>query len=238
MASLYGYCDTSGCYVVGSTGTPRPATSAEAGLIQGAGGYGYIDTTDNAPNPLPPPAGVPPAPVSPQVGGGPVLLGAGSPPLQPGGPTTPIPPGPGLTTDPANPPPAPAAPAPDMSWRNNDQYSVYGRHLGSGSYFQGAGGQPLDTTQQLFYQTDAGRQAGYARFMSEEADPTSYYYRWLGNQQPRVEQDFRNASVADPNLQYTNYLDQQSKGLYDTYRNLPGWQQGMNPGVTWAGRRM
>jgi hypothetical protein len=127
---------------------------------------------------------------------------------------------------------------PDMSWRNNDQYSVYGRHLGTGSYFQGAGGQPLDTTQQLFYQTDAGRQAGYARFMGEEADPTSYYYRWLGNQQGRVEQDFRNASVADPNLQYTNYLDQQSRGLYDTYRNLPGWQQGQNPGVTWAGRRM
>jgi hypothetical protein len=145
---------------------------------------------------------------------------------------------PGTPPPPTPAPPAPAAPAPDMSWRNNDQYSVYGRHLGTGSYFQGAGGQPLDTTQQLFYQTDAGRQAGYARFMSEEADPTSYYYRWLGNQQGRVEQDFRNASVADPNLQYTNYVDQQSKGLYDTYRNLPGWQQGMNPGVTWAGRRM
>jgi hypothetical protein len=135
-------------------------------------------------------------------------------------------------------PPAPPAPPPDMSWRNNDQYGVYGRHLGSGSYFQGPNGQPLDTTQQLFYQTDPGRQAGYARFMGEEADPTSYYYRWLGNQQGRVEQDFRNASVADPNLQYTNYVDQQSRGLYDTYRQLPGWQQGQNPAQTWAGRRM
>lgn len=234
MAMLYGYCDAQGCHVTTSTGVTRAASAAESVVLQGlGGGGGYIDTADTPA--VPPPDAPAPAPISPTVSpvpgssleGHTVWYGPGANFTQ----------APNTNTTPRVPAPA-APPGPDMSWRNNDQYSVYGRHLGTGSYFQGAQGGPLDTTQQLFYQTDPGRTAGYARFMGAEADPTSYYYRWLGNQQGRVEQDFHNASVADPSLQYTNYLDQQARGLYDTYRNLPGWQQGQNAPGGFAGRRM
>lgn len=149
---------------------------------------------------------------------------------------------------PGAPPPATGAPKPpdtpdpypalDMTWRNNDQYSVYGRLHGQGSYFQGANGQPLDTSQQLFYQTGEGQHPAYQRFMGEEADPNSYYSRWLGSQEGRVEGAFKNASVADPNLQRTYFYDAQAKGLNSTFANLPGWQQGYNAPGGFAGRRM
>jgi hypothetical protein len=131
-----------------------------------------------------------------------------------------------------------------MSWRDADQYGVYarlrdrtgpvyGRLPGQGSYFPG-----LDTTQQLFYQTDEGAPLAYARFMAGEADPTSYYSRWLGNERARVENAYKNASLGDINLQRTDFYDRQARSLYETYRNLPGWQQGQNPGVLNAGRRL
>lgn len=74
MASLYGYCNGGKCFVTGSTGVVRDATPDETSVLQGIGGYGYIDTTDNAANPLAPPPGGTPAPVSPIIN---------PPPLQP-----------------------------------------------------------------------------------------------------------------------------------------------------------
>lgn len=154
-------------------------------------------------------------------------------------PQTPTTPATGPGTSPVVPPDQPAPyPALDMSWRNNDQYSVYGRLHGDGSYFQGTGGQPLTTSQQLFYQTGEGQHPAYQQFMAGEADPNSYYSRWLGSQEGRVENGFKNASVADPNLQRTYYYDQQSKGLNSMFANLPGWQQGYNAPGGFAGRRM
>lgn len=67
MASLYGYCNGGKCFVTGSTGVVRDATPEEAQVLNGIGGYGYIDTTDNAANPLAPPPGGTPAPVSPMI---------------------------------------------------------------------------------------------------------------------------------------------------------------------------
>lgn len=133
-------------------------------------------------------------------------------------------------------PPPPPRPAVDMSWRANDQYNqIYGRRGGLTEHYF-----PTDptTNQSAYWQSAAGTRDAWNQYVKGEANPDSYYARWLQNQYDTAYSQYNNESLNDPNRLWTEQIERGAQGLTDRYLSLPGWQQGKNPASTWAGRRM
>jgi hypothetical protein len=114
--------------------------------------------------------------------------------------------------------------------------NIYGRNAGGfdvNRYF----GTP-DTNSELFWQSKEGMPFAYSRAVNTEADPNSYYNRWLNSQEGRVNTDYVNASLQNPDLQYYQYVGNQMRNLANRYTQLPSWQQGQNAPAWFAGRRL
>lgn len=132
----------------------------------------------------------------------------------------------------------------DMAWRQNDQYNqIYGRR-NTGWGQQGADYFPEaadpNGAQALAYQSDEGRGLAWAHFITREADPNSYYGRWLADQFKREESEYANYGIlsGDKEQLWTDWVNRAAPGLANEFLQLPGWQQGKNATPWFAGRRM
>jgi len=113
---------------------------------------------------------------------------------------------------------------------------IYGRKAGgfdSSRYF----GTP-DEFSKLFWQSQEGMPFAYSRYISQEADPSSHYGGWLSDQYNLMKSGFVDASRTNKDLAWSDYIAGHAQDLATKYTQLPGWQQGKNPGVMSAGRRL
>ena len=113
---------------------------------------------------------------------------------------------------------------------------IYGRNAGgfdAGRYF----GTPSETDQ-LFWQSSAGMPFAWQKFVGVEARPDTHYNQWLQRQEGLATSGFVDASRANPDLKWTDYIASQAQNLANRYTQLPTWQQGMNPASWYAGRRL
>lgn len=94
---------------------------------------------------------------------------------------------------------------------------------------------PLTPAQDLILQQNP--QLVWAKLLGLTApDSTSHMARWLGNFYDETKARADLASLNQPDLQYQDYFAAEMPKLVERYLNLPGWQQGKNPGVSSAGR--
>lgn len=101
----------------------------------------------------------------------------------------------------------------------------------TGKYFPG-----LTDIQKSFYQSKEGNPYAYQAVIGQMARPGSYAHDWLGDQYSQTLANFVNASTKDPNLQLTDYLQQQAPTLAEKYTGLRGWERGEGASSFGSGR--
>jgi hypothetical protein len=96
-------------------------------------------------------------------------------------------------------------------------------------------GRQLDPTQQLFYQTSPQLAYAYAgtRFAPNAASPRR---DWWDQNWGRINAEYANQSVDNPNLQITEFLNQRFPQLADEFNLLPAQMRGVNAPFLAAGR--
>jgi hypothetical protein len=96
-------------------------------------------------------------------------------------------------------------------------------------------GRQLDPTQQLFYQTNPQLAYAYAgtRFSPNAASPRR---DWWNQNWGQFNAEYANASVDNPNLQITDFLNQRFPQLAQAFDLLPAQMRGVNAPYLPAGR--
>jgi hypothetical protein len=118
--------------------------------------------------------------------------------------------------------PAPGTPAtPGGTATTTGMYDFLGRHL--------------DPTQQLFYQTNPQLAYAYGGtvFSPNAASPRR---DWWNQNWGQFNAEYANASVDNPNLQITDFLNQRFPQIAQAYNLLPAQMRGVNAPYLPAGR--
>lgn len=122
------------------------------------------------------------------------------------------------------------------TWGGTWGGTIYGRKAGgfdANRYFGGA-----NEFDKLFWQGAEGMPYAYSHYINQEADPASHYGGWLADQYNYMKAGFVDASRTNPELAWSDYIGSQAESNAQRYTQLPGWKQGINPGVMSAGRRL
>ena len=129
-------------------------------------------------------------------------------------------------------------------------YEQQNQQQGGAGVGGGSWGNPLT---QKYFGTDANSGIGqtfyqmhpeyaYDRMVAGEAPNSSApYAQFLRSQYPVVNAGWTNASVANPKLQFTDYVSQRARGLHDQFNQLSAQMRGENPalfGNSTGGRQM
>lgn len=94
----------------------------------------------------------------------------------------------------------------------------------------------LTDLEKTTYQTAEGNPLAYQRMIGQMAPQGSYAREWLGDQYSDTLAAWKNASLGNPDLLLTDYLEQEAPKLAQKYAGLRGWERGEGAPTMGAGR--
>lgn len=94
----------------------------------------------------------------------------------------------------------------------------------------------LTDLEKTTYQTAEGNPLAYQRMIGQMAPDGTYAREWLGDQYNDTLAGWKNASLSNPDLLLTDYLEQEAPKLAQKYAGLRGWERGEGAPTMGAGR--